>query len=334
MDARLPLLLSLLAACGGEGGVEEAPRDAASLIRRAQEVAGTGDTPAAAALLEEALELHPGHAGAWHRLGEMRLLSGLPGALDALARAEELGLDSARFHQTRGEALEAEGEDYAAAVAFVAALEREPGRKEAWFRLAQVQRRLGQPLDADQSLAEFERLKQAEIRLAELEQAVAAAPDDPRLAAAAATARLELADFGGASAWVDRAFELDANCLEAHYVAARLANAQGDPDTASIHLDLFQAGRPTDPRPHMERALMALGRGDDHAAKHHAMAAVQTAQADPSVFVAYAEVLAALGELEEAIVACDEALLRDRENGPAQLLRQQLVDQERREGER
>jgi tetratricopeptide (TPR) repeat protein len=333
--SRTPLWLTLfLAGCGGGDAPGPAePADARTLIQRAQQVAGTGDTPEAAALLEQALALDPSHAGAWHRLGEMRVLSGLPGALEALDRAAALGLDSARFHQTRGEALEAEGQDREAALAFVAALEREPIRGEAWFRLAQTQRRLGQDLDADASLAEFERLKLAEQRAVQLEAAAAAAPGDPRVAAAAATARLELLDLAGASRWVDRAFELDGDSAEAHQAAGRLAALQGDPVTAEVHFELVIASSEHDPRPWMELALLSLAAGDSALARERSLEATRRAEADPSVFLAHARVLAALDDLVGAVGACDDALLRDNGSAEAASLRTALLEQIRqREG--
>lgn len=324
--ARCLALGLLLAGCGGGEPVAPTPADARSLIQQAQEVAGTGATPEAAALLEQALELEPTHVGAWHRLGEMRVLSGLPGALEALDRAAALGLDSARFHQTRGEALEAEGRDREAALAFVAALEREPSRGEAWFRLAQTQRRLGQELDADASLAEFERLKLAGQRVAQLEAAAAAAPRDARVAAAAATARLDLFDLAGASRWVDRAFEIDGDSAEAHQAAGRLAAAQGDPVTAEVHFELVIQSSEYDPRPWMELAQLSLAAGERELARERSLEATRRAEADPSVFLAHARVLAALDDLVGAVGACDDALLRDNESAEASTLRAFLLE--------
>ena len=312
----LPLTVSLLLAVSCSDGSEsvqpQTSKDRArDLIIEAQAVAGTGNTPRAAELLARALEFDPDHVGAWHRLGEMRLLSGLAGVSEALDRAEAMGLDSARFHQTRGEAHEAEGRDIAAKAAFSLALEREPLRKEAWFRLAQVERRLGNEFAAEESLAEFERIVGAEQVLLTALQATQAQPGDAMLAAAAAAAHLDLGFVDDAQDWVDRAFGLKHDNPEAHMVAGRIARLQGDPDTALVHFELVTSLAEYDPRPWMERSEMALAAGDRNAARNHAHQAIDVAPADPRVFLAQARLFLALGELGASLETLELALLRD-----------------------
>ena len=308
------LLTVLLVACSSGSDSEEtrSPQDRArDLIIEAQEIATTGNTPKAAELLARSLALDPDHVGAWHRLGEMRLLSGLDGVFEALDRAQAMGLDSARFHQTRGEAYEAEEQDSQAKSEFAMALEREPFRKEAWFRLAQVERRLGNEFAAVESLAEFARIDQAERSLMTSLQAAEAQPEDAMLAAATASAHLEMGYVEEAQEWVDRAFALRNNIPEAHMVAGRIARLQGDPDTALVHFELVTSLSQYDPRPWIERSEMALSAGDHQAARNYAHQATDVAGADPRVFLAQARILIALDALDDALASCEAALLRD-----------------------
>lgn len=314
----------LLAACGPQ---EVAPLGARELIQQAHDIAGTGATDRAVTLLEQALALEDNHPSAWHRLGEMRLLSGLAGVHEALDKAASLGLDSASLHQTRGEAFEAEGKDREAALSFVQALEREPARKEAWYRLGEAQRRLGQDFDADQSRAEFERLKDAERRVVQLEAATAAQPNDPRLAAAAGTAYLDLFDIEGADAWVERALQIDSKCQEARFVAGRIAAARGQYQSAELYFEEFAKSQPDDPRPWMERANVAFEEGRIVDARLHAIEATKRADADPMVFLRQSHLLLACQDLEGALVACDNALMRDPSDPSISSLRDHILMQ-------
>lgn len=331
MRSLQPLILFsvLFVACDGNTDPKAPPTGpdgARALIIQAQSVATTGDTPRAADLLAQALVLDPSHVGAWHRLGEMRLLSGLDGVFEALDRAQSLGLDTARFRQTRGEAHEADSRDGEARAEFLAAIEREPLRKEAWFRLAQVERRLGSEFAAGEALAEFKRIERAEQALLTAIQSVQAQPTDALLAAASAGAHLEMGFVADAQEWLDKAFSLRQNLPEAHLIAGRIARREGDMDTALVHFELVSSLAQFDPRPWMERSSMALAAGDLTAARNHSQQAAAVAPADARVFLMQARMYIQLGEFDAALDSCERALLRDSEGSEGLRLHAHTID--------
>ena len=75
----------------------------------------------------------------------------------------------------------------------------------------------------------------------------------------------------------------------------------------------------------MELAQLSLVAGERGLARERSLEATRRAEADPSVFLAHARVLASLDDLVGAVGACDDALLRDNESVEASTLRAFLL---------
>jgi tetratricopeptide (TPR) repeat protein len=133
------------------------PRSADVQIALAVGLEGSGDHAAAETALRKAVELQPGHLGAWLMIAQMDLAAGREGdAAAALSRAHELRPSDLGTMLALADALARSGDTERATAVLVEALAVAPDNVPAWVAYLQAATRSSR---AEQARAEFNQLR-------------------------------------------------------------------------------------------------------------------------------------------------------------------------------
>jgi tetratricopeptide (TPR) repeat protein len=243
------------------------------------------DPAAAATCLDRALALDPAGAPpwAWLNRGVLSLPTGdHEDALSCVDQALALDPRNALAHHDRGVVLDSMGDAAAAEQAYrqAVALADDP---DAYFNLAELLERTGRTAEAKATLEGAGRklpaaweLKVTAARLHGqagefarardlLDDAAAAAPDDPAVLSGRIVVAFRSGDLDAARAAAARYVELHGGSVHAHLTHGALDLATGDPQAASARFERARELAPDAPGPglHLAAAALALDRSAD-----------------------------------------------------------------------
>jgi Flp pilus assembly protein TadD len=307
------------------------PRNPRSVMGLARSLAATGHVADGAAVVEKALEESPGAGELYFLLGSLRVhLDQYQKALDALTRANELGVESPGVDVYRAIALAALGRRDEAEKTLRLVLERNPGAPEARKQLGLllVETRPGEALDQlsqalDAVPDDLQTLETAgllavtlnrdEKAIELLSRALALDPSNTRMWLALGETHYRRAESKEARAAFEHALESDtkspAESESAHFYLGEIDFADRQFEQAAAQ---YRQSTSIEARRGLAEALSKSGHGDEAASVvEEALAASQDARSKAATLRLSAELHLDRGEDDAALAALSQAKALD-----------------------
>ncbi|HWK47918.1 MAG TPA: sulfotransferase [Stellaceae bacterium] len=258
--------------------------------------------PEAERVVAQVLELAPDHLNARHLMGLIEHVKGAPErAAEHLARACADERAPAMFHRNLAEAWRQTGRLVEAETAARHAISLNPKLAEAWNTLGLVQRAADRP---DDSRVCFE-------------TAILLDPQGVDAIGNLAAAHQAAGDLAAARHRYEEALAIDPRRAEIHGNLGFILGLLGEFDAAATHAC---AAIEIDPR--LLKAYL-IGAGVEMARRRYPTAlvwmegALSCAPDDPQVLASHANVLLALGQLDEALAVCEAVMAQHPDNRDA-----------------